>query len=168
MAIAVPSMSADVCDTENTQLRTATVKSVAPAFVTVCVVLCSMLAAGCAPNPPQRELSSTRHEVKAAPVRAAAHTRRAPEQAYSKPLIRRPDAALLAPQPAPDCEFNRPNAGAVDPNEWARLKLEYELQCYQEAEQAARERLSLLQASSACEIEPVRQRRVAHQQSTQR
>jgi hypothetical protein len=55
----------------------------------------------------------------------------------------------------------------VDPNEWARLKLEYERQCYQDAEKAARERLSQLQASSTCEIEPVRHRRVVHQQSTQ-
>ena len=168
MAIAVPSISAEVCETETTRLRTATVKSLAPAFVTVCVVLCSMLAAGCTRNPPEREISSARHEVKAAPVRAAARPRQYSERTYAKPIIRRPDAALLAPQPAPDCEFNRPTVSAVDPNEWARLKLEYERQCYQDAEKAARERLSLLQASGTCEIEPVRQPKVAHQQSTQR
>ena len=148
MAIEVPSISADVCETENTQLRTATVKSLAPAFVTVGVVLCSMLAAGCARNPPEREVSSTRHEVKAAPVRAAARPRRYSEQSSAKPIIRKPDAALLAPQPAPDCEFNRPGVSAVDPNEWTRLKIEYERQCYQDAEKAARERLSQLQAAS--------------------
>jgi hypothetical protein len=168
MAIAVPSISADVCETENTQQRTATVRSFAPAFVPVCVVLCSMLTAGCAQNPPQREFSSTRHEIKATSVRAAAPARRYSVQSYAKPLIRRPDAALLAPHPAPDCEFNRSGVSAVDPNEWARLKIEYERQCYQDAEKAARERLSLLQASSTCEIEPVRQPKVVHHQSTQR
>ena len=35
------------------------------------------------------------------------------------------------------------------------LKVEYERQCYQDAEKAARDRLVLLQASSTCEIEPV-------------
>jgi hypothetical protein len=166
MAFARPSVGAYVCDIENAQLA-ATAKSFAPAFVTICVVLCSMLAAGCARNPPQPEASSTRHEIKAAPVRAAARTPRYSVQSYSKPLIRRPDAALLAALPAPDCEFNRSDIRAVDPNEWARLKLEYERQCYQDAEKAARERLSQLQASSTCEIEPVRQRAI-HQQSMQR
>jgi hypothetical protein len=127
-----------------------------------------MFAAGCARNPPQREASSVRHEVKATPVRAAARPRQHSERSYSKLLIRRPDAALLAPHPLPDCEFNRSDVKAVDPNEWARLKLEYERQCYQDAEKAARERLSQLQASSTCEIEPVRQRRAVNQQSTQR
>jgi len=168
MATAGPSIRADVCELENTRLHAATAKSFAPAFVTICVVLCSMLAAGCARNPPEHEVSSTRHEIKATPVRAAARTHRYSEQSYSKPLIRRPDAALLAALPTPDCEFNRSDVSAVDPNEWARLKLEYERQCYQDAEKAARERLSQLQASSTCEIEPVRQRRVVHQQSTQR
>jgi hypothetical protein len=168
MAIASPSMGAGVCDIQNMQPRAATVRSSPPAFVAVCVVLCAMSAAGCARNPPEREVSSTRHEIKATPVRAAARPHRYSEQSYAKPLIRRPDAALLAPQPPPDCELNRSNISAVDPNEWARLKIEYERQCYQDAEKAARERLSQLQASSTCEIEPARRPRVAHQQSTQR
>ena len=168
MAIAGPSIRANVCELENTPLRAATAKSFAPAFVTVCVVLCSMLAAGCARNPPEREVSSPRHEVKPAPVRAAARTHQYSQQSYAKPIIRRPDAALLAPQPAPDCEFNRSDVSAVDQNEWARLKIEYERQCYQDAEKAARERLSQLQASSTCEMESVRRPRVAQHQSTQR
>jgi hypothetical protein len=61
---------------------------------------------------------------------------------------------MLAPQPAPDCEYKRPDVGTVDPNEWARLKIDYERQCYQNAEKIARDRLRLLQASSTCEIEP--------------
>lgn len=42
---------------------------------------------------------------------------------------------------------------AADPIELARLKIEFERQCYKNAEKAARDRLSLLQASSTCEIE---------------
>jgi len=60
--------------------------------------------------------------------------------------VRRPDPELLAPQPAPDCEFKRTDLKAVDPDEWARLRVEYERQCYQDAERSARERLTELQA----------------------
>jgi hypothetical protein len=42
----------------------------------------------------------------------------------------------------------------VDPQEWARLKLEYERACYLNAEKAARERLGQLQESAGCEVEP--------------
>jgi len=175
MAIAGPSISADVCEIENAQPATAGAGALASAFVMLCVVVCAMSVAGCAANPPEREVSSAqqevssaRHEVKAAPVRAAPRPRRYIEQSYAKPIIRRPDAALLAPQPEPDCEFDRPDIRAVDPNEWARLKVEYERQCYQDAEKAARERLSQLQASSTCEIEPARLPKVAQRQSTPR
>jgi hypothetical protein len=68
---------------------------------------------------------------------------------------------LLSAQPAPDCEFKRSDLKTVDPDEWIRLKVEYERQCYLDAEKAARERLTLLQTSSTCEIEPVRQRKTA-------
>jgi len=74
---------------------------------------------------------------------------------------------LLSPQPAPDCEFNRSDLRTVDPVEWARLKTEYERQCYQDAEKAARDRLALLQTSSTCEIEPVRQRSSVRRPSAQ-
>jgi hypothetical protein len=168
MTIAGPSIRAGVCGTDKARPGVATARSFAPALATVCVVLCSMSVAGCARNPPQPEINSARHQVKAAPVRTVARTRRYSEASYSKPLIRRPDATLLAPQPAPDCEFNRTDIRAVDPNEWARLKIEYERQCYQDAEKAARERLSKLQASATCEMEPVRRPKVVHHQSTQR
>ena len=67
----------------------------------------------------------------------------------------------------PDCEFDRSDLKTVDPNEWARLKVEYERQCYLDAEKAARDRLALLQTSSTCEIEPVRQRSAVRRQSAQ-
>jgi hypothetical protein len=64
--------------------------------------------------------------------------------------ICRPDPALLAPQAAPDCKFGRAELKTLDPEQWARLKVEYERQCYQRAETDVRERLRLLQAASKC------------------
>ena len=69
----------------------------------------------------------------------------------------RPERALLAPQPAPDCGFGRPqlqDPGPRGPDQWTRLKLEYERKCYQNAEKIVRERLRLLQAATRCEAEP--------------
>ena len=65
-------------------------------------------------------------------------------------------SSLLTPQPAPDCEFRESSdLKPVDPDQWARLKLAYERQCYRDAEQATRKRLARLQAASLCRIEPV-------------
>jgi hypothetical protein len=68
-----------------------------------------------------------------------------------KPQICQPDSALLAPQRAPDCVFGRPDLKTLDPEQWARLKVEYERQCYQRAERTVRERLRQLQAAMKCE-----------------
>ena len=152
----------DSCEQAAQRPHAASLKSFAPKLLTFCVFLCATSFAGCARNPAQREASPTLtlHEGKAAPVRAPVRTRRYSEPyRYAEPKIRRPDLALLSPQPAPDCEFKRSDLKTVDPDEWARLKVEYERQCYLDAEKTARERLALLQASSTCEIEPVRQRR---------
>jgi hypothetical protein len=158
----------DTREFENEQLHTASPGSLAPRLLTICVILCAMSVAGCARNPAQREVNVARNEGKAAPIRASVRTRRHSAQyRYAEPRIRRPDPALLSPQPAPDCEFKRSDLKTVDPDEWARLKVEYERQCYQDAEKATRDRLVLLQASSTCEIEPVRQRRPVRQQSAQ-
>jgi len=70
--------------------------------------------------------------------------------------ICRPDPALLAPQSAPDCKFGRLDLKTIDPDQWARLKTEYERQCYQHAEKAVRERLRLLQLAFRCEAGPER------------
>jgi hypothetical protein len=67
--------------------------------------------------------------------------------------ICRPDPALLAPQSAPDCVFRRAELKTIDPDQWARLKIEYERQCYQKAEHTVRERLNRLQAANRCESE---------------
>jgi len=150
------------CEEAGERPHAASLKSFAPKLLTVCVILCSVSFAGCARNPAQREVSTVLHEGKASPIRSAVRPRRYAEPVrYAAPKIRRPDLALLTPQPAPDCEFKRADLKTIDPDEWARLKVEYERQCYLDAEKAARDRLALLQASSTCEIEPVRPRKPA-------
>jgi hypothetical protein len=153
----------DSCEQAGRRRHAAGLKSLTAKLLTVGVMLSSVSFAGCARNPAQREASPTLtlHEGKVSPVRAPVRTRRYAEPIrYAEPKIRRPDLALLSPQPAPDCEFKRSDLKTVDPDEWARLKVEYERQCYLDAEKTARERLALLQASSTCEIEPVRQRKL--------
>jgi hypothetical protein len=122
--------------------------ALAPKLLTLLAISCAMVVAGCAQNPAQREFQAD-------PIQAAA-----PVQGHSElPVlrIRRPDRALLVPQPAPDCALRGSDLKTtVDPDEWARLRLDFERQCYQHAEKIARDRLRLLQASSKCEIEPVR------------
>ena len=148
------------CEEAGEQRHFAGAKSFAPKLLTVCVIFCAIFFAGCARNPPQREVSPALREGKAPPVHAPVRPRRYSEPyRYAEPKIRRPDPALLSPQAAPDCELKRSDLKTVDPDEWARLKIEYERQCYRDAETAARERLTLLQTSSTCEIESVRKRR---------
>jgi len=107
-----------------------------------------MLLAACARDAAQREPNPPPHEVKTAAVRVTPHIRRPSEQhRHAQPPTRRLDPALLTPQPAPDCDFKRSDLKTVDPDEWARLKAEYERQCYEDAEKTVRERLGLLQAS---------------------
>jgi hypothetical protein len=64
--------------------------------------------------------------------------------------ICRPSPALLATPSAPDCSFGRLELKTLDPDRWARLKIEYERQCYQQAERTVREQLRMLQAASRC------------------
>ena len=150
----------DSCEQAGERPHAAGLKSLAPRLLTIGVIVCSTSLAGCARNPAQHEINPALHQSTASPSRAPLRARRYSEPVrYAEPKVRRPDPVLLAPQPAPDCEFKRSDLKTVDPDEWARLKVEYERQCYQDAEKAARERLVLLQASSTCEIEPVRQRR---------
>jgi hypothetical protein len=91
------------------------------------------------PSSAQRDIkpSSAQRDIKASAIHAAAyaHPRR----------IRRSDRALLAPQPAPDCELKGPDLETADADLWAREKLDYERRCYQQAEISARNRLHLLQ-----------------------
>lgn len=124
----------------------------------VCVTVLALNVAGCARNPPPHESGLVQRQMRSAPVRLYSRARVHPEaQQHAELRVRRPDPALMAPQPTPNCEFKRADIKAVDADEWARLKTEYERQCYQDAEKAARERLSQLQGSATCEIERVPQ-----------
>ncbi len=124
----------------------ACVRALVSKRLTLCAISCAIAVSGCAKNTTQRKVMADPAQI-AAPAAAAAPVRR-----HSEVRIRRPDRSLLVPQSAPDCEFRRPDLKTVDPDEWARLKLDYQRQCYQEAEQTVRNRLRLLQASSKCEI----------------
>jgi hypothetical protein len=147
MAIADPVHCADTC-CESAKTRLQRPASFVPKLLTIPVVFCALAVAGCAQNTAHREFSPVQHEAKAAAVRAPARAHRYTKpRRYSELRIQRPDPSLLAPQPAPDCEFRRTDVGAVDPNEWARLKIDYERQCYRDAEKIARDRLHLLQSS---------------------
>jgi hypothetical protein len=74
-------------------------------------------------------------------------------QAHAEAQICRPEAALLVPLSPPDCVFRRGELKTADPDLWAKLKVEYERQCYQLAETRVRQRLTRLQAASRCETE---------------
>jgi hypothetical protein len=74
----------------------------------------------------------------------------------SEPLLCRPKPALLVPPPAPDCAFRRQALKTMDPDEFSRLKVEYELKCYQNAERSVRQRLRQLQEASRCQIASAR------------
>jgi hypothetical protein len=99
-------------------------------------ILCATTIAGCA-----------RHSDKQAAAIAPAE----PESRACRSV-----RALLEPQPAPDCEFRESDLKTVDPDEFARLKLDYKRQCYQRAEKMARDRQRLLQASKECDTKPAR------------
>jgi hypothetical protein len=105
----------------------------------------------CAQNPAPHSASANAPQAKAAQVRTTtlsappARLRMARHEPSAR--IRKLDPALLAPQPAPNCEYKKSDIKIVDAEEWTRLKSEYELQCYRETEAAARTRLGLLQSS---------------------
>ena len=74
-------------------------------------------------------------------------------QAHAEAQLCRPVAALLSPQSPPDCVFRRGDLKTADPDLWAKLKIEYERQCYQAAERRVREHLARLQTAIRCEAE---------------
>jgi hypothetical protein len=147
----------DGCEFLRTRLRPDGPSSSRPILLTVSVMALAMGLAGCACEPAPRETvqrETVQREVRAKPVRLSSPVRaHADARQQAELRVRRPDPALLAPQPAPNCEFKRADIKAVDPDGWARLKTEYERQCFQDAEMAARDRLRQLQAAGLCEIE---------------
>jgi hypothetical protein len=104
-----------------------------------CALGCAMALCGCARD--------STPESRPDPIGAAAAS-----PSGSETKICRPDRAQLVPQLAPDCGFGRADLKTLDPEQWARLKLEYELKCYKDAEKIVRNRLRLLQAS--CKAQP--------------
>jgi hypothetical protein len=151
MAIARPAHCIDDCrETAKAQRRLNSLSWWAPKLRTIFLVVCATGVTGCASNPAQRDLevgTPPQRVVRVAAVRVPARVHvRSERRQHAESRVRRPDPALLAPQPTPDCEFKRTDLKAVDPEEWARLRVEYERQCYQDAEKAARDRLNELQA----------------------
>ena len=157
MAIAHPAHDAgNCCGLNRSRLSLDRLVSLSPKLLAICVVVLAMGTGGCARNAAHVDANPAQRKVKAAPVRSPLSARaHAQPPKLTELRVRRPDPDLLAPQPAPDCEFGRADVKAVDPEEWARLKAEYERQCYRDAEKVARDRLIQLQASSTCEVERV-------------
>ena len=157
MATAHPAHDAgDCCELTRSQVWLDRLLSLSPKLLTISVVVLAMGTGGCARNAGLSDPNTVQRKAKAPAVRAPLSARaHAEPRKFTELRVRRPDPELLAPQPAPNCEFGRADVKAVDPDEWARLKAEYERQCYRDAEKVARERLIQLQASSTCEVERV-------------
>jgi hypothetical protein len=105
-----------------------------PKLLTPLLVLGAVAVAGCARNSSQVELKTS-----------VAHKQ-------SESRVCRSEKLSLAPPTEPDCEFKGVDVNSVDPDQFSRLKLDYERQCYQRAEKIARDRLRRLQSSRRCEI----------------
>lgn len=147
MAITDPAHGADDgCEPVKSQQRRRRSGSLPQKLFAFAVVACAAALAACARDTAQHELTPVQRTARAAPVCPPSRPRIYSEaRRTAEPRSRRPDPALLEPQLAPSCEFKRADIKAVDPDEWARLRSEYERQCYLDAERLARERLSQLQ-----------------------
>jgi hypothetical protein len=109
-------------------------------------VLLAVALGGCGPH--SDELKSGSDPAQPAGLLAPAR---------SDTQVCRPSPALLVPPSAPDCVFRRPALRTIDPGQFAHLKIEYEIQCYQNAERAVRQRLRQLQAANRCQVASARQ-----------
>jgi hypothetical protein len=108
-------------------------KHFAPRLSRLRALACVLVVSGCAGSAPQPETRS--------------------EPVHTPAQMCHIDHALLIPAHAPDCGFGRADLKTVDPEQWSRLKLEFERKCYQSAEKVARERLRRLQAAAKCEVQ---------------
>jgi hypothetical protein len=134
-------------DSRESKQHASCVRAAASKLLTLCAISLAMAVAGCAQNPGPRNMTAGSSQVRTASAAPVAPVRRHSEHTYLQARVHKLDPALLAPQPAPDCEYKKSNIKTVDPDEWARLKTEYELQCYRETENETRTRLGLLQSS---------------------
>jgi hypothetical protein len=107
---------------------------------TLAIACCGLLLGACAApravtnRPVAHHAVTNRHAV-----HRVVHARTVVKQ--SIPL---PDPSLLAPQSAPDCKFSGPVSSPMTAEE-LRMKLDYEQQCYRQAEEITRTRLRQLQ-----------------------
>jgi len=132
---------------------------VARALLAVSAASLVLTVAACSSNSTQNKSASTQIStqqrlIERAPIqiqspsyRAASARQRPQRQSH------RANRTIIAHQPAPDCEFKGPEPDTVDAEQWARLKLDYERHCYQQAEMLARKRLEQLLASGKCRAE---------------
>ena len=122
------------------------------------VVICALALTGCVPA-----YSNYTEAMSDSPVASA-------RRQASKKAVPLPSQVLLAPQRAPDCEGDAHQlasseaSAAVAPPQPAsnadlalRIKLEYERECYRQAEARVREQLRKLQASASETIKAVKQ-----------
>jgi len=111
---------------------------VASRAAVVALSVCGLVLGGCAPP-----------TVTASPV--------APIQIASRSPIPLPDRALLERQGEPDCAFRGPLSNPATAEE-TRMKLDYEQQCYRQAEFIVRARLNQLQDAVDATVRAVNQR----------
>jgi hypothetical protein len=97
----------------------------------VTIAITALVLAGCAQQSEQHEATVAAGKAKSASCQA--------------------ERSRLVSLPEPDCEFRAVRQGTVDADEFARLKLAYERQCYQRAERAARRQLQELRTLRVCE-----------------
>jgi hypothetical protein len=138
------SCPADSCGREQ---HVVCVRATVSKLLTLFAISFAIVVAGCAQNPGPRDIAARPAQVKIASASPGAPSRSHSARYYAQARFRRLDPALLAPQPVPDCEYKISDLKTVDPDEWALLKAEYELQCYRDTEEGTRARLGLLQSS---------------------
>jgi hypothetical protein len=120
------------------------------------VIVCALLLAGCA-----QAYSDYTESVSDSPAAS-------PRRHVAKKAIPLPNQALLAVPGRPDCEASGQQlaSAAVVPSSppseknadlALRIKLEYERECYRQAESRVREQLRRLQASASETIKAVKQ-----------
>jgi hypothetical protein len=131
----------------------------ARALLALAAVSLMLTIAACSSNSTQNksasaQVSSQQRLIEHAPIQNQPSAYRA-ASARQRPQwqSRRANRTLFARQPAPDCEYKGPEPNTVDAEQWARLKLDYERHCYQQAEMRARQRLDQLLASGKCRAE---------------
>jgi hypothetical protein len=102
--------------------------------------LCALVLAGCSTNHTFPGIGNSHTASAAAPTRLA-----------SRRFHARPVQTAIAPLPEPDCNFKNGPGGdrGSDNGEALRMKLDYERQCWRQAEMIVRDRLRQLQASIA-------------------